>query len=193
MPPKTITLPENASLQSAKEAVERGRTDREGVLCPCCGQQATVYNRRITSAMARVLLALYRRDLTSPGAWVRIPELLGTMDGADGQGGDWAKLAFWNLVEKGAGQREDGSSRTGYARITGRGRKFAGRGIQVKQIAYVYNGELFGFDGPLVGIDDCLGKGKGFKYDEILAGVQIPADDAKAEPTADERFFEALV
>lgn len=152
-----------------------------------------MYRRKVTAAMAKVLLALYCRDLTAPGAWVRIPSLLSTMKGADGQGGDWGKLAHWDLVEKGTGKREDGSSRTGYARITSFGRKFAARGARILQIAHVFNDKCFGYDGPLVTIDDCLGKENAFLYNEILSGVSIPEEDTREEPTEEAKFFESLI
>ena len=98
----------------------------EGAECPCCTQFAKVYWRPLTSAMARVLILLDR--WTYPGEYVKLEEL---MNAKRAEGYRWvpvradeAKLRFWGLVELQDSQREDGSKRVGYFRITPTGRDF---------------------------------------------------------------------
>lgn len=170
MPPRTIVLPVGASLEAATEAVLIGREEGEGVVCPCCSQQATVYARRITSTMARGLALFYRHAREQGDAWLNFPEYTRANNmGTLGQGGDWMKLTLWSLLERREAHREDGSNRVGDARITPIGRRFCTRRATVTKIAHVYNGVVLRFSGPEVTIDDALGRK--FRYDEIFAGL----------------------
>jgi hypothetical protein len=167
MPPKTLDLPPNALLQRAISEVLDGREVGHGVICPCCEQKVTLHKRIIYSTMTRALAILYEHAKVNGGNWLHFPSYArGRKLGTLGQGGDWAKLALWNLIELADGRREDGSVRTGEARITEDGRRFCERRHSVRRVARVYNDELVRFEGPMIKIDATLGKK--FSYADLF-------------------------
>ena len=168
MPPKRLELHPNETLANAAFAVLQGREVREGVFCPCCDQQVTLYKRTITTTMARGLALFYEHAKVNGDNWLHFPSYarskkLGTL----GQGGDWAKPRHWNLIELASGRREDGSARTGDARITEDGRRFCERRLTVQKIARIYNDEVVRFEGPMIGIENVLGKK--FSYADLFS------------------------
>jgi len=52
---------ENDSLEYSRSWVAQNA--REGVVCPCCGQYAKVYRRKLNSSMAYVLILIWRQQL----------------------------------------------------------------------------------------------------------------------------------
>lgn len=128
----------------------------EGAECPACGQRVQRYRRSITSGMAWVLCQMYRQ-----GGWVHVPSL-GT------RGGDPIKTRHWGLIERREGQRDDGSQRNGWWRLTPRGERFVEGQERVPRYAYFYNGECVGFEEDTVSIIDALGTV--FNYDELMRG-----------------------
>ena len=121
----------------------------EGVTCPCCGQFAKVYRRKLNSGMAVALIDMYRNSGTD---WFNVREI--TL-----RGGDYGKLAYWGLIEPG----DD----TGIWRVTARGEEFIKGMIPVSQHANVYNGKLIELEGDLISISDALGDR--FNYEELMA------------------------
>lgn len=133
---------------------------QEGTDCPCCGQFVKSYRRSISGAMAYGLLLVYKEQRESD-SWVDTTELFQQRMFAD-----FAKLRFWNLIEKLEGKREDGSKRIGIWRLTNEGKAFVTEYIEVPKYALVYNNTKIGQDGEYVSIKDCLGKK--FDYAEIM-------------------------
>lgn len=131
----------------------------DGQDCPCCGQLAKVYRRKIHAAMARDLIRVWR---TVGSGWFHIRSTLGH------DGGDFAKLAYWGLIEEFDATRDDGG-RAGWWRITARGQVYVfGSGL-VPKYARIYDGQLLNLTGDLVGIRDALGTR--FRFDDLMAGV----------------------
>ena len=167
MPPKRLELHPNESLANAAFAVSQGRQVGDGVICPCCDQKVTLYKRVIYETMTRALVILYNHAKVNGDNWLHFPSYArGKKLGTLGQGGDWAKLALWNLIELASGRRDDGSVRTGDARITQEGRRFCERAHEVRRVARVYNNRLVRFEGPMIGIEDTLGKK--FSYADLF-------------------------
>lgn len=82
-------------------------------------------------------------------------------------GGDFAKLAYWGLVEEADEQREDGG-RAGWWRLTTKGEAFLRRQLKVPKYALVYDAKHLGFDDEeMVDIQDCLGNR--FNLAELMA------------------------
>lgn len=147
------------SLAAAREWL-RDRVDK-GAKCPCCGQFAKVYRRKITSPMARVLIAMYRHD---PTGWVYLPELGLSR-------GDEAKMRYWGLVEPMPDSvRKDGSSRVGIWRLTALGRLWVQNSARVPKYVRIYDGRCLGFDdSEMASIVDALGTR--FNYSELMEGI----------------------
>jgi hypothetical protein len=135
----------------------------DGVICPCCGQRAQEYKRQINSAMARSLIKLWRAT-DGNGQFLRISKVL------DERGGDFCKLAYWDLIEEERILRPDGG-RAGWWRLTPKGRLFVLGELTVPRYAFVYNGHANATDGPEWGIRDALGKN--FDYGELMSGAEV--------------------
>jgi len=128
-----------------------------GVECPCCGQFAKEYKRKLNSAMALYLIRLYK--LTE--GYHHISEI----DGAN-RGGDFAKMKYYGFIEEEI--NEDTSKRTsGVWKITPEGRAFALNESTVTSHFRVYNGELLGFTGEQINIIEALGQH--FNYEELMS------------------------
>jgi len=87
--------------------------------------------------------------------------------GADGTiGGDFAKLAYWGLIE--AELVADGSkSRTsGMWRISFLGIAFVEDRLRIKEFAEIFDGKRICLSGNMLGIKDALGNK--FNYQELM-------------------------
>lgn len=133
----------------------------EGARCPCCMQYAKVYRRKIHAAMARDLCRAYRT--AGGGRLFHVRTVLGH------DGGDFAKLAYWGLIEELDATRDDGSNRAGMWRITPLGVDYIRNRIRLPKYARVYDGRCLGLDdSEVAGIIDALGTR--FDYSALMAG-----------------------
>ena len=115
---------------------------KDGAHCPCCGQLAKVYRRRISAYMCRVLLAMYRKGGITE--WVYLPDIARSIKG----GRDESFLGFWRLMEENQDKRADGG-RVGWWRVTRKGEQFIRGEIGVIQYVHVYdNRAVHGFGTP---------------------------------------------
>lgn len=156
----TVPLPDIASIFTARWWVKDKLYD--GVTCPCCGQFAKAYRRKISAPMAKVLIEMHRASRRLYGyEWIYLPSLRSA-------GQDEALLRHWGLIEPKKGLREDGARQQGYWRITTAGRTFVAGETQVRKYARVFNGKLIGYEGRNVSITDALGTK--FNYADLMAG-----------------------
>lgn len=135
----------------AAQRIQKMRTNvqtqlDDGVKCPCCGQFAKVYKRKINSKMTRSLITMWNAGADT--IYVHTPSLTNDHE--------VAQLSWWGLIEEEKTRRPDGG-RSGYWKITDVGVGFiTNRGL-VPEFAHIYNGEVLGFSGDPVGINKCLG------------------------------------
>lgn len=144
-------------------------TNKSGVICPCCDRYGKIYSRLLSSSMAYALILIYKAFRTRTD-WLHVPEYLTEMavTGATTRGGDYAKLVFWGLLEPKTDEvRADGSPRTGFFKITDRGRQFVDGKLRVVNHAVTYGGRLIRFEGPEIDIYAAL-KNR-FNYAELMA------------------------
>jgi hypothetical protein len=121
----------------------------KGHVCDACGQLVKLYKRRLNNAMAYALILLNRREKTDD-PFFHVPTYLsGQTSGVTVRGGDWAKLVYWDLIEPLARTRADGSKRSGFYRLTDKGRQFAEDKITLPRYAFVFNQTLYGFSDGL--------------------------------------------
>ncbi len=150
----------------------------DGAQCPCCDQRVQLYQRRIDSAMAFILvqMALY---FVQPGAartdhWLHIPRFLERFKGRpDTRGGDYAKMRFWGLITAKPEIRDDGSPRAGFWRITDFGHEFARGVLSAPRFAYTYNNHVVRFSVERTDIYRALGEK--FDYAELVGMVECPS------------------
>jgi len=148
------------TLAEAKEWLLGQIESGQIVRCPCCTQDAKMYQRAITSEGARVLIDMYQTDRQD---WVHAASMKSY------KGGDAVKPRYWGLIEKMEGTRPDGSTRNGYWRLTDLGRRFVEGTYSPPAWVWTYDEELVaGPSGPPRGIREAVGRK--FNYEDLMAG-----------------------
>ncbi|QPX62164.1 hypothetical protein PBI_INDLOVU_49 [Mycobacterium phage Indlovu] len=130
----------------------------EGAECPCCTQNVKVYRRKITASMARVLIDMHRDHGTG---WVHLPSIRSA-------GQDEVLTRHWGLIERDAEVRPDGSTRTGWWRLTPLGVAWVTGRETVAKYAVIYDNRCLELEGDAVTITDSLGDR--FDYGDLMAG-----------------------
>lgn len=160
--PEQPTLPKPApgiTLEYAQR--EMASALREGTTCPCCGQHAQLYKRKLNSGMARALIFIYLRNRMRAGYFHVLKELT-----FEKSGGDYGKLVHWGLIEQMQGDTDDGNPESGLYRITPLGERFALMQAKVPKWTYHYNQICLGTGGGLITIRQAL-RDK-FNYSELM-------------------------
>jgi len=133
--------------------------------------------------MALSLLALYKEKQFG---WVKVEDFL--LKHGYQRCGDFTYLVHFGLLEKMQGEREDGSNRNGFYKITGRGIMFCEQKLTVNSKFYMFNGKLDGFDGEQIGIQRALGKK--FSYTELMQEHLLNSIIPSGEKTSTTERFE---
>jgi len=157
-----MNAPFRDTLQEAIAMVEANRD--EGLECPCCGQLARSYWRRINSAMARDLIWLVRQsgdDLS----WVDLHEEAPIQVQ---QSRELARLAHWGLIEEKLQDSERGARTSGIWRPTYQGIRFARGQIAVAAYVKLYDNRVLEFSSDRTTVWESLGKH--FDFDELWRG-----------------------
>jgi hypothetical protein len=143
------------SFAEAQRFVQDNR--RSGVVCPCCGQFAKVYKRKLHSGMAAALCKIWRvaRTWADPFTPFHLGEVL--MDSHQ-LIADSAKLRFWGLIK---------AVDTSRWRLTYTGVAFAKHEVSVPRHALLYNDELLQLiDDESIDVRQALGDR--FDYEELM-------------------------
>jgi len=140
---------------------------REGLNCPCCGQIARVYRRKLNRIMAQSLVAFYRHATRKAGpkrreVWFHALEVL-TQEAPEVRGsGDYAKLRYWGLIETGPAGGVFCLTRLGVEFVQGR--------CRVPRYVHVFNDNVVQVkdDDPEPPIDVREALGEGFDLKELM-------------------------
>lgn len=139
----------------------------EGCRCPACNQYVKLYHRKITSSMAYGLILIFRENRKNDNQYIHLWNFFKSLNIPSAiMTGDIMKLRYWGLLERKNGEREDGSNRVGFYRITEKGKEFVNGNILVPKEAKVFNSKFFGFAGDKISIKQAL-KSK-FNYEELM-------------------------
>lgn len=138
---------------------------QKGYICQHCGSFVKMYRRSFNGNMALALLLLYRFNIRG---WVKVEDFL--IKNGQKRCGDFSYLVHYGLLEKKIGEREDGSKRNGYYRLTGRGLLFCENKLSVQKNFLILHGKLHGFEGKEINIHEALGVK--FNYDELMKGAK---------------------
>lgn len=156
----------NTTIEQEKQRLREEWQD--GTRCQCCNQYVKLYKRRITSTMAHRLITFWKyiEKNNLDGEYIHVDSLFASMKLKPC--GDFAKLVYWGLIVRKHGDRDDGSSRNGYYRLTADGLRFVKNNLRVDEYRLVFNSEVYNPRGPvkLVWITDCLNKH--FNYSELM-------------------------
>lgn len=135
---------------------------REGAHCPCCGQFAKVYKRKLTATQVRTLAEVGRRqaqrEAVGVPAWIHLPDI-------PQRSRDFATVAYFRLAEEERVRRPDGG-RSGWWKVTPLGYEFLEGVATVPRYAKVYNGGCIGFEGDHVSLAEIA---PGFSFAELMA------------------------
>jgi len=139
--------------------------DRDkGHRCGECGRFLKVYQRRLSRAMARGLIRLYKLHQAMPDKkYFHVKQF-----DKEGARGEFGVLSAWGLVEE--AKNSDRDKRTsGMWTITDFGRRFVVLQEHVPQYVLLkWGSELLGFSGPMVNVKECLEHGNKFSYQELM-------------------------
>lgn len=134
----------------------------KGYICPCCGLFVKRYKRPFNCNMALLLIYLYK---SGERGWVHVEKFL--LERKLPRCGDFPKLCLWKFLEKKHEDRDDGSSRNGYYRLTGQALMFVEGKSTAREYAYIFNNKFEGFAGGEITIREALGKR--FNYEELMS------------------------
>jgi hypothetical protein len=107
-----------------------------------------------------MLIVLYRLD---PYGYVYVPLLCHTYKLP---GGDATLAHHWGLISAQPGERDDGSDRVGWWRLTNNGRNFVLGRLFIRRYAMVYNSACHSHAGKWWSIYDALGNK--FDYQDLM-------------------------
>lgn len=135
----------------------------DGATCPCCGQLAKVYKRKLNKEMAKWLVWLVNKYLKSlkhhSEDWVDVRD-------SKVRGGDYAKLALWGLAKRKPADEESKSRTSGLWKPTARGIDFAMGRRTVPSHLYLYNNEIVRASETQTSINKALGED--FDYQDVF-------------------------
>ena len=153
-------------LKQAKQQVQDNL--EKGDHCPCCGQFAKLYKRKLNSAMVAALVLINKYFKENPDAeWLHVENYLKSLNIPAAVRGDFPKLRHWGLLEAKTGIREDGSKRVGLYKVTLRGQAFLSGILKVPSRVHLYNQEVLGFSGKEIRVEKALGNK--FRYSELMS------------------------
>ena len=120
-------------------------------------------------AYALILISKYFKE-NKEEEWLKVGSYLSDLEIPYAvKGGDFAKLKFWKLLERQIGERDDGSARNGYWKITQKGYDFISGKAKIPKFINLYNQKFYGYAGELIDIKEALGNK--FNYSELMGGV----------------------
>lgn len=144
-------------LEDARAYVAAGRG--RGCTCPSCGQNCKIYPRPLTSEMVGCLFQIIQW-FVAENDWIEAKRL-------KKRGGDYAKLAYWKLIEFETA-KPSGGRQAGRVKPTKLGVQFALGMVSVPARMLVYNTNVIGADNEeSVTARDV----KGFDYEGLFATV----------------------
>lgn len=150
-------------MNTIQEAKQHLRDNfHKGVACPCCGQFVKLYRRTLYDRMAFGLIRLYGLSGGIPGKPFHVREIYN-----DEHPGDFAKLAYWDLIEE---QIRPGTNKksSGEWVLTEQGRAFV-EGGTVSKAVYIYNNLLYRTDPEQIKIKQALGEK--YDYAELMNSI----------------------
>jgi hypothetical protein len=157
-----MAAPSNPGLDDARNWLQERLT--EGVTCPCCGQHAQAYKRKLNAPMVAWLIWLV-------GEYIRTQDWCHVNDGPVLQhrkgGGDFAKLAHWGMII--GKPNDDPSKRTsGFWAPTQYGVDFVYGSASAWKYLWIYDNRVVGHEPDVLLVKDALEEQ--FDYAELMGG-----------------------
>lgn len=118
-----------------------------GLNCPACGQFYKIYNRSVTSTIAKHLIEMYNQTDRFNNGWFHAKNDLG-------DSGDLSKARHFGIIEQEADVKEKG--RSGFWRLTSTGIGFVVGMYTLPKYALVCKGETKQYEGKQITIENAL-------------------------------------
>ena len=134
----------------------------DGIICPCCDKYVRQYKRKFNSTMARSLIWLVNTHRELSDGWVDVPYLAPRWLVQTNQ---LPTVRWWGLIERHP-STDSATKHSGLWRPTAAGIAFVNRESRIIASAITYNGNVTGFTGDEIDIEDALGEK--FNYAEIM-------------------------
>jgi hypothetical protein len=142
--------------------------------CAMCDQRVHYYRRPMNKQMLKVLRHLYEFDLKHPQGWTHVEDWMRSQGRKSNR--YFTLMRYWGLIETNADVKEDGNPRTGYWRITQKGRDFWEGRIRVPRGFWMYDSQAKAFFPENWNIQEAINEAKpGFDYSDVMSVVPIPA------------------
>jgi hypothetical protein len=129
-------IPDHLTVAEARDKVAELAREKNGVVCPTCGQQAKVYERSLTSVAARAIAALFTEHGREYGHMPTVARK--HLSDVTNQGGYLVLGAHWDLIEE---LRVGDAVRRGYWRVTAKGEFWLKGLITIPCHVEIYNGD----------------------------------------------------
>ena len=128
--------------------------------CKCCGfLPPKVYRRRMAGAAIRNLIRL-------ASAYVRDPVPISMNKALGSVGRDETRLRHWGLIREIVVDAPDGNPRSGLYCVTPLAFDFIHRRTKLRSHIVTQGGNLIGYDGDQIGIEEAVGKN--FDYRALM-------------------------
>ena len=151
---------------TGKTAIEQARDETQaaardgGCECPVCDQFVKVYRHSISATVLKTFVDAFNAH----GMNYFHIDYINKLNPKNG--GSFAKLRHWNLIQELPKDPQDKSKRTsGQWKITSNGYDFIMNIYQIPKYALLYNGRCLGFEGDMLSIGDVTDK---FSLDELM-------------------------
>lgn len=165
--PSPLHLPAVSPTRLLKDAQDNLRKDfsqGKGGHCENCGQTTKKWEHSLDSAMSQALLDFYKFDRKNPGVWATVPDIFVHYDTR--QGGKYAKLRHWGLIEEREGTNDQGNPNLGDWRITSEGRLFVEKKALVPKYVVIFDNTVVEQFGEPISFTDAIGTK--FNYQDLF-------------------------
>jgi hypothetical protein len=125
---------------------------KKGVKCPCCGQFAKLYSRKINSGMVLFLIGLYRLSKRNGIQEFSNDFVFKEMD-LNVRSLDYSILKHFGLIQESV-NTDSGKKKSGNWIITEAGINFAEGKVSVAENVLIYNNKVIGFEGKNILISE---------------------------------------
>lgn len=154
----------NSSLGDVKDYLREN--SKKGCNCPACDRFVKIYHRTLNAGIAVNLFGFYKAEKEAPGQYIHVYENMKAGEKLFNM--EYAKLAYWKLIEKKPHTPGEKKS-SGFWRITNKGMDFANDLITVPTKAEIYDDRVVGFSEEHINITKALGK----KFDYMVLMGEI--------------------
>ncbi len=130
-----------------------------GTSCPCCGQFAKIYKRKMRSSLAHWMIWLVKSSRDSDDGWADVRL-------ANVRNGEYAMTAHWGLAVQKMNE-STAKKHSGLWMPTSLGVQFVECSLKVPSHVHLYDNSVVGWSDNMITVVEALGKR--FDYQELMS------------------------